>query len=246
MLQWKPLGREIVAMLASATLLLLPTTVGAADGVPYPGSAPGTPGSDQDADASVPQPGTPEFEAYIDQRLRQAYEATGAPVSRPGTPGYESARQWLASMIARQPRPGTPEYSRAVQLAHRERTLALLRNLGAALFRRLDDTASLPQTAPLASPSYSPLAPGLLQLLVPAYTSAEEVSELDGWGHPIEILIAFEPLRSTRVLCLRSPGRDGTFSADTYALGTFDPEDFDQDLVWCDGFFVRLPERRSG
>ena len=41
-----------------------------------------------------------------------------------------------------------------------------------------------------------------------------------------------------------SSGRDKTFTT-TYTTGPFDPTDYDQDIVWADGFFVRWPQKVS-
>ena len=63
-----------------------------------------------------------------------------------------------------------------------------------------------------------------------------------GWGHPIEMRLNLEALEGKHVMCLRSPGRDGKFSADSYTMGSFPAADFDQDVVWCDGYFIRWPK----
>ena len=34
---------------------------------------------------------------------------------------------------------------------------------------------------------------------------------------------------------------DGSFSDDEYTLSSFTTTDFDQDIVWADGIFVRWP-----
>jgi len=44
-------------------------------------------------------------------------------------------------------------------------------------------------------------------------------------------------------MMIRSPGRDGVFSAADYDVSSFTPSDFDQDIVWADGFFIRWPEK---
>jgi hypothetical protein len=46
-------------------------------------------------------------------------------------------------------------------------------------------------------------------------------------------------------MAIRSAGRDGAFSGDTYTAGAFDPLDYDQDIVWADGVFIRWPQRLS-
>ena len=49
-------------------------------------------------------------------------------------------------------------------------------------------------------------------------------------------------LQSSRVVAIRSLGRDGTaVTATTYTPGFFIGTDYDQDIVWSDGYFVRAP-----
>jgi hypothetical protein len=50
-------------------------------------------------------------------------------------------------------------------------------------------------------------------------------------------------LLAQHVLSIRSAGRDGRYSADAYKQASFDPADYDQDIVWANGFFVRWPQR---
>ena len=46
-------------------------------------------------------------------------------------------------------------------------------------------------------------------------------------------------------MSIRSPGRDGKYSATEYSVTPFDPVDFDEDIVWADGFFVRWPQKKQ-
>ena len=71
---------------------------------------------------------------------------------------------------------------------------------------------------------------------------------VDGWGHPYEYrLLADAPPASgstTGHAVMRSPGRDGLLAREhyyEYRRGTFDPHDFDLDIVWVDWRFTRLP-----
>ncbi|MFP5288928.1 MAG: hypothetical protein ACLGI9_24540, partial [Thermoanaerobaculia bacterium] len=69
--------------------------------------------------------------------------------------------------------------------------------------------------------------------------------EKDGWGHPYEYYLNVENPLAPQVMGIRSPGRDGEFSAVSYTVGPFDPYDFDEDIVWADGFFVRWPQAKE-
>ena len=43
-----------------------------------------------------------------------------------------------------------------------------------------------------------------------------------------------------------SPGRGGTTDGSTYSVGSFAPTDYDNDIVWADGYFVRWPAGSVG
>jgi len=50
-------------------------------------------------------------------------------------------------------------------------------------------------------------------------------------------------VRRQQVMLIHSGGRDSSAPAASYTLGSFDPTDYDQDIVWADGFFVRWPQK---
>jgi hypothetical protein len=75
--------------------------------------------------------------------------------------------------------------------------------------------------------------------LVPQYLA--QIPENDAWGNPYEVRINTDNLMARTVISIRSPGRKGYFSGDVYKIEGFDPTDFDQDIVWVDGAFVRWP-----
>lgn len=81
--------------------------------------------------------------------------------------------------------------------------------------------------------------PDLAALLVPDYIA--RVPERDAWGHPLEYFLRTENLLAGRVMLIRSPGLDGVFSESSYEFSSFPTTEFDQDIVWADGFFVRWP-----
>ncbi len=43
-----------------------------------------------------------------------------------------------------------------------------------------------------------------------------------------------------------SYGRDNTADTTSYTVTGFDPTDYNRDLVWADGYFVRWPQKTSG
>lgn len=134
--------------------------------------------------------------------------------------------------------------------AAQKRTIADLRNVGTAMFSWLTDqvgaaAAGQSQTPEPASANLSDYPAisreELAKILVPMYI--QEIPELDGWGHPYEYHLNTANPLGERVMAIRSPGRDGQFSGDTYKIGPFGAERFDDDLVWVDGFFVQWPEK---
>ena len=83
----------------------------------------------------------------------------------------------------------------------------------------------------------------LAKILVPMYM--QEVPETDGWGHPYEYYLNVKDPMAAQVMGIRSPGRDGRYSTDHYTVGSFEPTDYDEDVVWNDGFFVRWPQKKE-
>jgi hypothetical protein len=132
--------------------------------------------------------------------------------------------------------------------AKQRKTVADMRNLGSALFSWLTDQVGAGAAGQQAAMDLG-LYPGisraeLRKLLVPQYII--EIPELDGWGHPYEIRLNAQNVLAKNVMSIRSPGRDGNYSADVYTIQELDPADYDQDLVWADGFFVRWPKKQAG
>ena len=82
----------------------------------------------------------------------------------------------------------------------------------------------------------------LEKLLVPKYLPA--IPQQDGWGHPYEFRLNTADPSAVRMMGVRSAGRDGQFSGTVYEVGAFDPPDYDQDVAWVDGYFMRWPQRK--
>jgi hypothetical protein len=126
-------------------------------------------------------------------------------------------------------------------------TVRDMRDLGTALFSWLTDqlgamAAGQPQIVNLKLyPEISGAA--LEKLLIPAYLA--QVPKTDAWGHPLEVGLNVKDLLAQNVISIRSPGRDGKYSANLYKMEQLRPGDYDQDLVWADGFFIRWPSRKN-
>lgn len=124
---------------------------------------------------------------------------------------------------------------------------------GGALLVRADLTRRvLFATPPLGAPS--PVMQGasydlglisritaeeLEKLLVPQYLTS--LPKTDGWGHAYEYYLNVANPLAPQVMAIRSPGRDGIASGSVYSVAKFAPDNFDEDIVWADGFFVRWP-----
>lgn len=134
-----------------------------------------------------------------------------------------------------------------------KRTVADIRNTGTAMFSWLTDQLGAGAAGQLQIEDhfnevdmdrYSVLSlEELREILVPTYM--QQVPEKDGWGNPFEYYLNIGNPLAEQVMSIRSPGGDGRFSADSYTVTSFEPDDFDEDIVWADGFFVRWPQRKA-
>jgi hypothetical protein len=126
-------------------------------------------------------------------------------------------------------------------------TVADVRSLGVAIFSWLNDAVNRggaahpqPHKATIDVADYQVLSRAQLEmLLVPKYIY--RLPAEDGWGHPYEVRINVNDVFSNRIFFIRSPGRDGQYSTDSYTPGPFDQKDYDQDIVFADAFMVRWP-----
>jgi hypothetical protein len=131
--------------------------------------------------------------------------------------------------------------------SRQHQTVRQLRDLGVALYAWYQDTINQ------AGPGGWDLKERTVDVSLYAPISREELAGLlskhianvpatDAWGHPYELRVNPQDTGSGHVFLLRSPGRDGVFETDTYTLGAFDPNSFDDDIVFADGIPVRWPE----
>lgn len=136
-----------------------------------------------------------------------------------------------------------PNLIDALQKAKQKRTMAEMRNTGTSWMSWLTDqvsAAAAGQTAQqidwstLTAQSYS----DLVSELVPQY--AAEIPQRDGWKTDYEFGIDTQ-LEGIRPIAIRAAGRDLSFDATTYTVGPFLATDYNQDIVWVGGFFIRWP-----
>jgi prepilin-type N-terminal cleavage/methylation domain-containing protein len=138
-----------------------------------------------------------------------------------------------------------PNLLDAMQKTKQKKTMADARLLGGSMMAWLTDQTGAGAAGAAAQVDmglYSPVDSNTLaELLVPTYIQA--LPELDGWKKPYSFYLDTVPPHDVNVMAVRSAGRGNTFDTDTYTAGAFEPTDYDQDIVWVDGFFVRWPQR---
>lgn len=134
-----------------------------------------------------------------------------------------------------------------------DQTVEDVNDVGAAMFLWLTDQVGfaprersrVEAALTIHLPDYPAISHADLEdLLVPQYMQA--VPELDGWGHPYDFRLNVANPLGPAIMAIRSPGRDGEFSGDSYVVQSFESEQFDEDVVWADGFFVRWPQPTAG
>jgi prepilin-type N-terminal cleavage/methylation domain-containing protein len=139
-----------------------------------------------------------------------------------------------------------PNLLDAMQKAKQKRTIADVRITGTAMFSWLTDqvgAAAAGQantTVDIGSYGAVRNSASLESLLAPNYLQV--VPPIDGWKFPYEYYLKTGSLVHERqVMLIRSRGRDNSFDGSSYTVTSFDPTDYDEDIVWADGFMVRWP-----
>jgi type II secretion system protein G len=142
-----------------------------------------------------------------------------------------------------------PNLLDALQKAKQKRTMGDVRNIGTAWFSWLQDQVSAAAAGTTGTQEYDFTTVGpevtaaqLIQTLFIDKTMfyIQKVPAKDGWGNNYEFRGATD-LAAVQVMGIRSRGRDNTFSSGTYQMGPFIATQYEQDIVWADGFFVRYP-----
>ena len=139
-----------------------------------------------------------------------------------------------------------PNFLDALQKAKQKRSVSDLRNTGTALMSWLTDqeaaaAAGATNKVTLADYGSTDAYTEVEKVLEPQYM--QEVPQRDGWKVPYEFRMNTNFTVRTIILA-GSTGQKGTGKlAASYAPGAFDPTDYEQDIVWADGFFVRWPSK---
>lgn len=137
-----------------------------------------------------------------------------------------------------------PNLLDTLQKAKQKRTMAEARTTGTAMMAWLTDVsaaAAAGQSSTVDLGEYQSISfTDLQNVLVPRYL--QEISPLDGWKNPFDFYLDVASAGSAlRVMAVRSGGADGLFQGTEYQVTSFTPTDYDQDIVWTDGFFIRWP-----
>lgn len=141
-----------------------------------------------------------------------------------------------------------PNMLDAMQKAKQKRTMADMRITGGAMFSWLTDQVG----AAAAGATGSQINLGdyggiksvtqLTTILIPNYL--QDIPVKDGWKSPYDYYLNTANPHSQHVMAIRSRGRDSQPDAEDYTVTAFEPTDYNQDVIWADGFMVRWPEKR--
>ncbi len=141
-----------------------------------------------------------------------------------------------------------PNLLDALQKAKQKRTVGDMLILGTAMMSWLTDEGSAAAAGAAAS---SPFPNGYVEvtadelrgLLVTQYV--QEIPERDGWKNYYDFYINTESPLARRVMAIHSYGRDDQSEAGPFSVSGFDPTDYDRDIIWTDGYFVRWPQKHT-
>jgi prepilin-type N-terminal cleavage/methylation domain-containing protein len=149
-----------------------------------------------------------------------------------------------------------PNLLDALQKAKQKRTVADMRNVGTSWMSWLTDqvgaaSAGAGKTYNAASHAEVDYAT-VYEYLHPndTFFYMQEIPQLDGWKYPFGY--GLNPnLLDSNVLIICSGGRDGSLGSDPSAncagivhnVAPFVATDYNQDIIWADGYFVKWPDQ---
>ena len=135
-----------------------------------------------------------------------------------------------------------PNFLDALQKAKQKRTVADSRNVGTAEMSWLTDQISAAAAGAFNLASYTGTTnTAIASRLVPQYI--QQIPQKDGWKNNYDYWLETSNFSKKTIMAIRSKGQDGSASSATYTAGGFEPTDYQQDIVWADGFFVRWPQK---
>ena len=136
-----------------------------------------------------------------------------------------------------------------LQKAKQKRTVGDMRNVGTCWMAWLTDQVSAGAAGASTGHTYdiSQLTEipreDLFQSLYhsQSFFYCQDIPGYDGWGYGFQYFQNTETLLGANVMAIRSAGRDGLWDGDTYDVGPFVGTNYDLDMVWADGLFIRYP-----
>ncbi len=148
-----------------------------------------------------------------------------------------------------------PNFLDALNKAKQKRSMGDIKDTGTAWMSWLTDqygaAAAAGATQQVTLPATYAFS-NVVNDLRPQYI--QEVKEKDAWNNTIKYrrpanysdVVRQGGRAGISTLGIVSPGRNGAFETSaTVTAGAFDPTDYDQDLVWSDGFFIRYPQKTN-
>jgi len=143
-----------------------------------------------------------------------------------------------------------PNLLNALHKVKQRRTMAELRGIGVAWMNWFTDqhgvsAAGASQTYPLSDFQEQTYAE-IFGYLHPSdsFFYMQDIPQFDPWGSEIKYFMNDNPLSDSQLL-LCSVARDGIAQhcdgGTDIPIGPFVSTDFDQDIIWADGFLVRWP-----
>jgi type II secretion system protein G len=139
-----------------------------------------------------------------------------------------------------------PNLLDAMEKAKQKRTVADIRITGTAMFAWLSDEVGAAAAGAMVTQvdvgQYKAIDMSTLNdLLTPQYL--EVIPPRDGWKKDYQYFLDPSNPLNQQVMLIGSGGRDRSTISGTYTVAGFDPTDYDQDIIWADGFFVRWPSK---
>lgn len=141
-----------------------------------------------------------------------------------------------------------PNLLDALQKSKQKRTVGDMRITGTALMSWLTDVASAAAAGGAATVSPFPTgfgsvvtADALRNILVSQYI--QEIPVVDGWKTNYDYYLDLANVLRPNVMAIHSYGRDAIKETGPFTVTGFDPTDYDRDIIWTDGFFVRWPQK---
>lgn len=139
-----------------------------------------------------------------------------------------------------------PNFLDSLQKAKQKRTIGDMRNVGTAWMAWLTDVSQASAAGRQAGNTYnlSNLTEydedDLAVDLSPRYI--QKLPEGDGWRGNYNYY-RNDDITEDEIMAITSPGKGAVYEAvgSTVEVGSFNPTEYDQDIAWADGFFIRWP-----